>query len=259
VPTIDVNCDCGESFGNWTLGIDTQIIPLVTTVNVACGFHAGDPVTMIQTIEAAQAAKVRIGAHPGLPDLLGFGRRAMDLSAGDAYAYIAYQVGALASLLRSRNLSLSHVKPHGALYAIRSDRELAAAAAQAIADTMSRPVLYWPVGEGNLLAEELSARGGRVVNEFYPDLGYASDGSTVVERRKRPVSAAEVATRVRRFLEEGQVQTVDGNRIDLRAESICVHGDTPNALEVVGAVHQAIEEAGWECGPLDARDRTPPP
>jgi len=251
VPSIDLNSDCGESFGNWTLGRDEDVIPLVTTISIACGFHAGDPVTMLRTIDVAKRSGVRIGAHPGLPDLLGFGRRTMDISPSDTYAYIAYQVGALVSLLAAQDLTLNHVKPHGALDMLRRDRALAEAAADAFFDSMDRPALYWPVAEGNLLANALGARGARIVREFYPDLEYASDGTTVLERHKRAVSADEVKTRVRRLLEDGRVKTVDGSLIEMRAESICAHGDTPDALEVIHAIHEGIERSGWTVGPVD--------
>ncbi|MEQ8697091.1 MAG: 5-oxoprolinase subunit PxpA, partial [Bauldia litoralis] len=142
---IDINCDCGESFGNWSMGADEALMPLITTANVACGFHGGDPLVMQRTVADAHRNGVAVGAHPGLPDLVGFGRRRMDISPAEAYAAVVYQVGALKGFLAPLGMTLHHVKPHGALYGMLNDQDdLAAAVAEAIRDTCPSPLLYWP-------------------------------------------------------------------------------------------------------------------
>ena len=142
---MDINCDMGESFGNWSMGDDAGMMPFITTANVACGFHASDPVTMLSTVKLAKGYQIAIGAHPGLPDLLGFGRRAMNITPEDAYAYVVYQVGALQASLATQGLKLHHIKPHGAFYSVlKTQTELADAVAEAIQKLSDQPMLYWP-------------------------------------------------------------------------------------------------------------------
>ena len=143
IQSIDINIDCGESFGNWRMGIDDRIIPLITTANVACGFHAGDPLTMRRTVGLAQAAEIAVGSHPGLPDLLGFGRRPIAITPDEAYAYVLYQSGALRAIVEAKGMVLHHVKPHGALYGmLTKDHALATATVRAIVDVCPQPLLY---------------------------------------------------------------------------------------------------------------------
>lgn len=244
---IDVNCDLGESFGNWTMGRDEEMMRLVTTANVACGFHGGDPVTMARTVRLAREHGVAVGAHPGLPDLLGFGRRAMALSPEDAGAYIRYQTGALRAFLDGEGMALHHVKPHGALFAtLRDDPALAVAAAEAVASAGGPGVLlYWPApAEGVAFCDELRARGVGIVEEIYPDLSYDADGRLVLQREKEATDPELAAAQVRRFLQEGVVEAIGGGAVRLRARSVCVHGDGPNAVEVATAIRAAIERAG---------------
>ena len=245
--SIDINSDLGESFGNWHVGNDEALLATITTANVACGFHGGDPVTLVRTVDRALELGVLVGAHPGLPDLLGFGRRVMDISAEDAYAYVAYQAGALASILRARGAELHHVKPHGALYTMLNERpDLAVAVADAMADLMEQPMLYWPSGaEDGALVNEARRRGFEVVLEFYPDLSYTADGRIVVERHKQPVEATEAVARLSRFLDGGRVLTLDGGEITLAADSICVHGDGATAAELASALRRHLEAQGW--------------
>ena len=142
---MDINCDMGESFGNWNMGDDVGMMPRITTANVACGFHASDPVTMLETVRLAKQHNVTVGAHPGLPDLLGFGRRTMNITPEDAYAYVVYQVGALQGALATQGMKLHHIKPHGAFYSVlKTDEQLASAVAQAIKELSDDPILYWP-------------------------------------------------------------------------------------------------------------------
>ena len=211
---MDINCDLGESFGNWKLGDDDVLLPLITTASLACGFHGGDPVTMRETVATAVEHGVAVGAHPGLPDLLGFGRREMDVSPEDLRAYVIYQAGALEVFLRPRGLRLNHVKPHGVLYPmLNRDEDLAEAVVDAMYEVMERPVLYWPAGsEDRALLRAARERDVRVIREFYPDSRYGDDGETVVERRREPVTGDAAETALRRFLDHGEVETIAGHR-----------------------------------------------
>lgn len=244
---VDINCDLGESFGNWRMGNDELVIPEITSANVACGFHASDPVTMIETVRRCHEHGVAIGAHPGLPDLLGFGRRPMAINPDDAYAYVVYQAGALQGVLSTVGGTLHHIKPHGAMYSIlRSNEDLAAAAAQAIVDFSSSVMVYWPAPVSAALPSAASERGIRVIGEIYPDLEYAADGALILQRAKHETDVEKAYRQVRLWLEEGVVETVAGTRIEMEAESICIHGDGPNALEVVRAVQRAVTDAGCQ-------------
>jgi UPF0271 protein len=249
--TVDITSDLGESFGNWRMGDDEAVIPEITSAHVACGFHASDPVTMLRTVETCKANGVAIGAHPGLPDLLGFGRRAMAITPEDCYAYVVYQASALAGACAVHGLQLHHVKPHGAMYTIlRDDEQLASAFAQAVADVMAEPVVYWPARADAALPVAARKLGVRVVMELYVDLEYAPDGTLVLQRQKVVADVDRVAAQVRRWLDGGQALATDGSLVPVEAESICIHGDGPNALEVVRTVRRTIEEAGHAVGPL---------
>jgi UPF0271 protein len=242
---MDINCDMGESYGNWRIGRDDEVMPLITTANAACGFHGGDPLTMLRTAELAREHGVAVGAHPGLPDLLGFGRRRMAISPQDAYAYVVYQAGALEALLRVKGMALHHVKPHGAMYHMLGEQDdLAASAADAVVAIMpSAPVVYWPAPLGQQsFANEAITRGVRVVGEVYFDLDYSADGRLVLQREKVAIPRETVAERVRRFVEDGCVKAQDGTRVPIEAESICVHGDGPNVIEVLETVHEALTD-----------------
>jgi UPF0271 protein len=245
VRTIDINCDLGESFGNWRLGADEEVLPHLTTASVACGFHAGDPVTMARTVERAASLGVAVGAHPGLPDLLGFGRRRMEISAEDAYTYVVYQVGALKAFLEPLGVPLNHVKPHGAFYGtLNESPQLAEAVVKAVIDTMpGQPVLYWPGGvEDKALVQAARAAGVAVYQEYDPDLQYLPSGMHVVERHKAPLAPERAADLVRRFLLEGRIETRDGDTIPLSADSICVHGDGATAAAVVRTIRDVLAE-----------------
>ena len=246
VSTVDVNSDLGESFGNWRFGSDAELMPQISSANVACGFHASDPLTMVRTVRLAKEHGVAVGAHPGLPDLLGFGRRMINVSAEDLYAYVVYQVGALQGVLSANDMGLHHVKPHGVLpEMLRNRPELGASAAEALAD-LGVKLAYLPAPvETSSFAREAEARGIRVIGEIYPDLSYAPDGTLVIQREKRATDLEDAARQVRRFLDDGCVLAEDGTPIPLRAESICVHSDGPNAPDVARAVRQAIEDAGY--------------
>lgn len=249
--SIDINSDLGESFGNWTLGSDGALIPIITAANVACGFHASDPITMIRTVETCKANGVAVGAHPGLPDLLGFGRRVMKITPEDGYAYVLYQAGALKSVAAARGLELHHVKPHGAFYTIlRDDDELAAAFVQAVQELMPRPAVYWPDFTDASLPREARKAGVRVVHEVYVDLEYGPDGSLILQRTKVPANLTRARAQIRRWIEDGVVLAVDGSLVPVEAESICIHGDGPNCIELTNAVRAEIEACGCVVAPL---------
>ena len=249
--TIDINSDLGESFGNWKLGDDEAVIPVITSANVACGFHASDPVTMIRTVGLCKQSGVEVGAHPGLPDLLGFGRRPMRITPGDCYAYVLYQVGALQAVLAAEGMTLHHIKPHGAFYSVlREDDPLAEAFCDATLALMPEPVVYWPEGKDLALPRAAREREIRVVMEVYVDMDYAPDGSILIQRSKHETDLELASAQIRRFLDEGVVLTTDGSLIPLEAESICVHGDGPNAIEVIAALRRTIGECGHSVAPL---------
>jgi UPF0271 protein len=242
---MDINCDCGESFGNWTMGADDDLLPHITTANVACGFHAGDPLTMVRTVDLAVRLGVAVGAHPGLPDLMGFGRRRMDITPDEAYAYVTYQAGGLAAMLARHGTSLHHVKPHGALYLMLNEREdLARAVVRAIRDVMPSPRLYWPAPVvGRALPELAAAAGIPVIREVYFDLEYSRDGDLVLQRKKQALDLDVLQRRLVDYLDTGQITAITGERVPMAAESICVHGDGPNAADVAATVRSLLEAA----------------
>jgi UPF0271 protein len=244
--TMDINCDLGEGFGNWVMGADADIMPLITTANVACGFHGGDPVIMGRTVELAERHGVVVGAHPGYHDLEGFGRRLIPLEPEEVEALVTYQVGALTGFLTARGMPLHHVKPHGALYAyLRDNQSAGAAAARAVHRLAPETRAYWPAPtEGAAFCEELAALGHEVIGEIYPDLSYSPDGKLIIQRRKLKTDLAFAAAQVKRFLAEGVVEAEDGSLIRREARSVCIHSDGPNAVDVAHAVRAAITESG---------------
>lgn len=256
--TIDINCDCGESFGNWVLGADEALMPLMTTANVACGFHAGDPVVMQRTVAAARQNGVAVGAHPGLPDLAGFGRRRMDIKPEEAYALVLYQVGALKAFLDPLDMELHHVKPHGALYSMLHDQEeVAAAVAEAIRDSCPVPLLYWPAPvEMHALPRAARKLGIEVIGEVYFDLAYTDDAQLIVERKKTAKDLADIRARVEGYLADGTVTSVSGKSIALSADTICIHGDGPNSLAIAETVRATLAANGVQAAAWAVRKPT---
>lgn len=254
--TFDINCDMGEGFGNWRMADDAALAPLISTANVACGFHAGDALTMQRTVAAAKAVGIAVGAHPGLPDLLGFGRRMMNVSLEEVQAYTVYQVGALKGFLSVAGLPLNHVKPHGALFAMLRDDMLANAVLDAIATVAPGTAVYWsgPAGREPFTALALE-RGIRVCAEAYPDLDYTDDGSLIVEREKRPVDPNLVYDRVVEVISKKTLTNRGGVTLPMDVCSVCIHSDGPNALALVEAARQAVTDCGFTVGPatLEAR------
>ena len=244
---VDLNADMGESFGRWTLGDDAGLLALVTSANIACGFHAGDPATLVTTCRGAVERGVAIGAQVGYRDLAGFGRRFIDIEPDALYADVLYQIGALDGIARSLGGGVAYVKPHGALYnAVVHHRDQAEAVVAAVADHPSDlPLLGLP---GSVLLEVASRRGLRTIVEAFADRAYTPEGTLVSRREPGAVlhDPAVVADRVVRLVTEGRLSAVDGTEIQIRARSVCVHGDSPGAVAMAGAVRRALEAAGVE-------------
>ena len=255
---IDLNSDLGESFGRWTLGNDVEIMRSITSANIACGFHAGDPGVMRETVRRAKAAGVAIGAHPGFPDLVGFGRRNISATPQEVEDFVIYQVGALAGIAAAEGVRLQHVKAHGALYnmAIRN-RELAAAIARAVVACDRTLVLFGVPGTELLHAGE--AAGLKVAAEGFADRAYEPDGS--LTPRDRPGAlihdAEEVVRRAVRMAQEGVVTAINGRDVPMRVDTICTHGDTPGSHELTRRIRDALERAGVSVRALGARRSLP--
>ena len=251
---IDLNCDMGESFGNYTLGCDDQVIQYITSANVACGFHASDPQVMERTVALAKRHGVGLGAHPGYPDLRGFGRRALDCTPAEVRADVLYQVGALAALARVQGVSLQHVKPHGGLYNTAAGHEpTARAICQALAEYDLELILVVLAGPGGKVIRTVAAEFGlRVALEAFADRAYTPEGRLVPRGQEGAVihDPGLVAERCLRMAQEGVVEAIDGSLVELRPHTICVHGDTPSAVELVQGVRSRLEAAGVELVPL---------
>ena len=248
---VDLNSDLGESFGRYTLGLDDQILPVVSSANVACGFHASDPVVMEKTVRLAKEMGVRVGAHPGYPDLMGFGRRNMVLSPEEAYAYTLYQIGALHAFLRPLGMEMQHVKPHGAFYnTAAKDYALARAICQAVKDFDPHLVLLGLSGSEHIRAAE--DVGLRAVSEVFADRAYEEDGTLVSRKKPGAVIEDEDAAlrQVVRMVKEGKVTAVTGRDIPIRAESICVHGDGIKPVLFAKKIRAALEEDGVQICPM---------
>lgn len=250
MPTVDLNSDLGESFGRYTLGCDEQIIPLVSSCNIACGAHAGDPVVMRKTVKIAAEAGIALGAHPGYPDLQGFGRRNMALLPEETYAYVLAQIGTLSAFCTAQGVRLHHVKPHGQLYnTAAKDEETARAIAEAVRDFDSDLVL---VGlAGSKLIEAGRKAGLPTAQEFFLDRNYNEDGTLRSRTLPNAVITDEefAIKRAVAAIETGTVESYSGTAIAVQADTICVHGDTPQALAYVQRIREAFKEAGITIAP----------
>ncbi len=248
---VDLNADVGESYGAYRIGADEDLLKLVSSANIACGWHAGDPLVIARTVELAFRARAGIGAHPGFPDLLGFGRRNLQISPAEAKSYVLYQVGALEAFVRSTGATLQHVKLHGAMYNVVSgDPILAAAVVEAILELDRNLIL---VGfSGSRFLQIAQERGVRVAHEVFADRAYAPDGTLVPRTSPGALikDAGTAAARVLRMMTDQLVQASDGKDIHVRADTICIHGDNPEALNFARAVRQALETAGVRIAPL---------
>ncbi len=248
---VDLNSDLGESFGNYKLGMDADIIPLVSSANVACGYHASDPLVMNKTIAMAKEAGVRVGAHPGFPDLMGFGRRNMDVSPAEAKAYTLYQLGALDAFCKAHGVKMQHVKPHGAMYNMAGkDYALSKAICEAIYE-YDKDLIVMALSGGELVhaAEDM---GLKVAREVFADRAYEEDGS-LVNRRKEGAMITdenEAIARVVRMIKEQKVTAITGKDIPIKADSVCVHGDGVKALAFVKKIRETLTAEGVEIVPL---------
>lgn len=245
---VDINVDMGESYGRWSLGDDLGIMPYISSASVACGFHAGDPLTIRKTVQAGIQHGLQIGAHVALPDLLGFGRRRMAVSPEELKEYVIYQIGALHAFVKVEGGELGHVKPHGALYVMCSDDpSLASAVAEAMAElTPGLPLLL--LNDNTRSAVE--AKGIQLVTEAFVDLDYDADGKLILERHKLARDPEETAKRVLRVIREGKIRTVAGTDITASNRTICLHGDAPNAVEIARTVKSRLEAEGIQIRPL---------
>lgn len=247
---VDINCDMGESFGNWTMGRDAEVMPYITSANIAGGYHAGDPHVMRKTVALAAEHDVGIGVHPGLPDRMGFGRRTMDATPEQVRDYVVYQLGALRAFADQHDATFQHVKPHGAMYSMLSESpEHARAVMDGILDVDDD--LIYLATDMNIYEVTQEFDDLRAVFEGYVDLDYNPDRSLIVEQEKEPKDPEEVADRFISIATEGTVEAVTGEEIDVPAESICIHGDGPNAVELLEAIHARVEEHDVALAPLD--------
>ena len=242
---IDLNCDLGESYGAYKIGMDEEVIPFVTSANIACGFHAGDPLVMERTVALCKEHGVRIGAHPGFPDLVGFGRRNMALSAEEIKALVKYQIGAIKAFCTGAGVRLWHVKPHGALYNMAAeDYTLAKAICQAVKEVDDSLVLLGL--SGSELIRAAKATGVFFEIKVFEDLGFKVDGTRVPGNLKGSLIKDEelAVKRVIRMVKERKVEAVDGRAITIQADSVCVHGDGPQALAFVKKIRESLLEEG---------------
>lgn len=249
---VDLNSDLGESFGRYTIGSDDRIIPLITSANIACGFHASDPVVMMKTVNMVKEAGTGAGAHPGYPDLMGFGRRNMNISHEEAKAYTLYQISALGGMCKAAGVKLSHVKPHGAMYNMAGkDYELSKAICEAIKEY--DPSLIVMGLAGSQMVKAARDMGLKTAEEVFADRAYEEDGSLVA--RSKPGAMIEdedeAIARVIRMVKEGKVQAITGKDIDIKADSVCVHGDGEKALLFVEKIRKALTDEGIEICPLE--------
>jgi UPF0271 protein len=242
---IDLNADVGESLGPWPMGDDERLIPLVSSVNVACGAHAGDPLTIERTIRLAVEHGVAVGAHPGYPDLVGFGRRDLDMTRAELLASIVYQVGAVSAIAGSLGAELRHVKPHGALYN-RAARDHAVAETIAAAIRRSAPDLVLVGLAGSALLDAGQAAGLQIAAEAFADRAYDADGKLRSRRLDGAILAtpAAAAKQALSIVRDGRVATYGGSSLVVRADTICIHGDTPGAADYAAAVRAALGKAG---------------
>ncbi len=248
---VDLNSDLGESFGNYKLGCDEEVTKFVSSVNVACGFHAGDPLVMAKTLELARINGAAVGAHPGYPDLQGFGRRKMDCTPAELKAYTLYQLGALDAFCRASGLKMQHVKPHGMMYnTIAVDELRAMAVAEAIAEFDSGLIFLALAGSRMITAAEKC--GLRTASEVFADRAYMPDGTLTPRSMEGSVirDRDEAIARTVRMIKEGVVTAINGEDISIRAESVCVHGDNPKAVEFVRTIRERLEAEGIEIAPI---------
>lgn len=244
---MDINADAGESYGRWSLGNDEGLMDFVTSVSIAAGFHAGDPATMAHSVREAKRHGVQLGVHPGLPDLLGFGRRALAITPDEAADYCVYQLGAVMAFAAREGIAVEHVKPHGALYGMAAkDPELAVSIAQAVREVDNTLLLVLMDGLG---AEAAEQTGIKVVREAFPDLDYEDDGTLIIERVKTQRDPDDVAERAIKMA-NGIIVTKGGLELPTKAQTVCIHGDMANAVRVARRVRECLEAEGISVAPM---------
>jgi UPF0271 protein len=244
-PKIDINCDLGESYGAWKMGNDAEVMEFITSANIACGFHGGDPATIRQTVRLAVDRGVAVGAHPSLPDLQGFGRRVMKISPQDMYDLVVYQAGAVEAFARAAGVKLHHVKCHGALYNMAAtDEGLSEAMARAVKDLGSGVILY--ALSNSLMMSVGKKQGIQVAGEVFADRGYSDDGT--LAPRGKPGAMIEdadlAAERALAMIEKGYVTSLSGKPVPVSADTLCLHGDQPGAVTFAKAIRKAFSERG---------------
>lgn len=247
----DINCDMGESFGSYRIGEDEKVMPYITSANVACGWHAGDPMIMARTLELAAKHGVAVGAHPGYPDLLGYGRRNMDTFPGEVRNYILYQIGALDAFARTAGVKLQHVKPHGAMYNLAArDEKTAREVIEAV--KAYDPGLILVTLAGSLCARMALEAGLRVAAEVFPDRAYVSNGQLAPRSMTGAVihDPERVRARVLKLVKTGMMTSIDGHEMAVKADTLCVHGDTPGAWQLAKTIREALEASGIRVVPM---------
>ncbi|MDI3476197.1 MAG: 5-oxoprolinase (ATP-hydrolyzing) subunit [Thermococcaceae archaeon] len=248
---VDLNADLGESFGRYKLGLDEEVMNYITSANVATGWHAGDPLVMRKTVKLAKEKGVAVGAHPGYPDLLGFGRRYMKLTPEEARNYVLYQVGALYAFVRAEGLELQHVKPHGALYnALVKEEELTRGVIEGMVDFDKN--LIFVTLSGSRAAEIAEEMGVKVAHEVFADRAYNPDGTLVSRAKPGAVihDREEIAERVISMVKDGGVKAINGEWVELKVDTICLHGDNPKAVEIAAHIRKVLEEEGVKIVPM---------
>ncbi|WP_066321793.1 LamB/YcsF family protein [Bacillus sp. FJAT-29814] len=247
---VDLNCDMGESFGLYQIGNDEEMMKYISSANIACGFHGGDPHVMNQTVQLAKKYGVAIGAHPGFPDLMGFGRRYMSCTPEEVKDYVVYQMGALKGFLERHGLELQHCKPHGALYMMAmSDEKLARAILESIAGVSEKMIVF--ALNNSAVAHVGEEMGIPIAYEVYADREHTVDGSIILTRTGPTIQSYEdMARRVVRMVEEKKVFTPDGEEGDVEAHTVCIHGDTVGAPKLIKQIRIALEVAGITVGPV---------
>ncbi|SEP08762.1 UPF0271 protein [Halogranum amylolyticum] len=241
MPSIDINCDMGESFGNWEMGNDDAVMPYITSANVAGGFHGGDPHVMRETVELAAEHGVGVGVHPGLPDKMGFGRRKMDATPEEVRDYVVYQLGALRAFAQRHGTTVQHVKPHGAMYSMLSESPEHARAVMEGMLEVDDDLIYLAT-DMNIYEVAQEIDGLQAVYEGYVDLDYRADRSLIVEKQLEDRDPELVADRFVSIATEGVVEAATGEEISIPADSICIHGDNPNAVEILEAIHDRLDD-----------------
>jgi 5-oxoprolinase (ATP-hydrolysing) subunit A len=251
---IDINCDMGESFGAYKIGNDEEMIKYISSANIACGFHAGDPLVMRDTVNLAKLHNVAIGAHPGFPDLIGFGRRIIGASPDEIENYVLYQIGALKVFVEAQGLELQHVKLHGAINGMAAeDENVMTAVAKAVRKADPSLICLVLAGsKGDRMGRIARESGLRIALEAYPDRAYLPTG--LVAPRKQPGAVIkdpdEIVERATRMASEGKVEAIDGSSIDLKANSLCFHGDNPANVQTLQKIRQRLAKLGIEISPM---------